>query len=253
MAGTLPRIVAFILIIIGTFALLLSGDLPTATYAQQRDTSATVTRVVDGDTIEISPAIDGNEEVRLIGVDTPETKDPDTGVQPYGPQASQFTTRELDGERVDLEFDQDREDQYGRLLAYVHVGGEMFNETLLRQGYAQLYIVSPNDKYEGRFEQAQQQAKSAERGLWGLPQDQLCQLTNRGNGIGEGSPGCTGDEEPSTSDAGAGDDQYADAKDDVVPGTTKKGPLPGTGGPPLLLLPWLVALLAVGFSVLRRT
>ena len=55
------------------------------------DTTVRVTRVVDGDTVEISPAIDGIEDVRLIGVDTPETRDPDCGVQPYGDVASAFT------------------------------------------------------------------------------------------------------------------------------------------------------------------
>ncbi len=159
----------------------------------------TVTRVVDGDTIEIRPAINGIEDVRLIGVDTPETVDPSTGVQPYGPQASRFTTREFEGEQVQLEFDQEREDQFGRLLAYVHLAdGTLFNETLLRQGYAQLFIVPPNDKYEARFRAAQEEARDAERGLWGLPQAQLCQLTDRGNGIGEGSPGCTDTPSPTT-------------------------------------------------------
>jgi endonuclease YncB( thermonuclease family) len=56
-----------------------------------------VARVVDGDTIEILPVIDGVEEVSLIGVDTPETKDPDEGVEPYGPEASDFATDELTG------------------------------------------------------------------------------------------------------------------------------------------------------------
>jgi micrococcal nuclease len=61
------------------------------------DATVTVSRVVDGDTIEISPVIDGVEEVRLIGVDTPETKDPDEGEEPYGPEASAFATDELAG------------------------------------------------------------------------------------------------------------------------------------------------------------
>jgi micrococcal nuclease len=135
--------VVFILFMVGAFAISVSGDLATAAYAQQPETSATVTRVVDGDTIEISPAIGGIEDVRLIGVDTPETVDPSTPVQPYGPQASNFTKAQLEGKRVALEFDEVREDQYGRLLAYIHVGGQLFNETLLRQGYAQLYIVPP--------------------------------------------------------------------------------------------------------------
>ena len=88
-------------------AMFALGMLATPSQAQERPT-VTVARMVDGDTIEISPAIDGKEEVRLIGVDTPETVDPNTGVQPYGPQASQFTTQELEGERVQLEFDQER-------------------------------------------------------------------------------------------------------------------------------------------------
>lgn len=92
-----------------------------------------------------------------------------------------------------MKFDEEREDQFGRLLAYVYLsGGELFNETLLSEGYAQLFIVAPNDRYEARFEAAQQEARDAQRGLWGLPERELCQLTNRGNGIGEGSPGCAG-------------------------------------------------------------
>jgi micrococcal nuclease len=116
---------------------------------------------------------------------------------------------------VRLEFDEDREDQFGRLLAYVHVGGQMFNETLLRQGYAQLWVIDPNDRYEARFDQAQQEAKNAGRGIWGLTKQQQCELANHGNGIGEGSPRCArDDEEPSASDGGADDGQYADGKDE---------------------------------------
>jgi micrococcal nuclease len=59
---------------------------------------------VDGDTIEISPTIDGVEDVRLIGIDTPETVDPSEEVEPYGHKASAFATNELAGEKVDLEF-----------------------------------------------------------------------------------------------------------------------------------------------------
>ena len=69
------------------------------------DATVTVARVVDGDTVEISPAIRGTEDVRLIGIDTPETVDPGEGVEPYGPQASAFATRELTGRKVGIEFD----------------------------------------------------------------------------------------------------------------------------------------------------
>jgi len=156
------------------------------------DTTVTVSRVVDGDTVEISPRIGGNEEVRLIGIETPETKDPSEGVEPYGPEASAFTTDELTGQSVGLEFDVEREDQYDRLLAYIYVGGEMFNEVLVDEGYAQAYPYEPNTKYEDRFAAAQEEARAAGVGIWGLPLAQQCRLADRGNGIGEGTPGCEG-------------------------------------------------------------
>ena len=151
-----------------------------------------MSRVVDGDTIEISPAIDGVQDVRLIGVDTPETVDPSEGVEPYGPQASEFTTRELTGKRVGLEFDEERVDQYGRLLAYVNLGGSMFNEELLAKGYAQAYPYPPNTAHAALFAAAQRRARAAGLGIWGLTTAQKCELADRDNGIGEGTPGCAG-------------------------------------------------------------
>ena len=145
-------------------------------------TVATVSRVVDGDTIEVSPAIDGVSDIRLIGVDTPETYG---GTEPYGEQASAFAKERLSGQRVALEFDVERIDPYDRVLAYVWLpDGTMFNTTLVRQGYAQVATFPPNVEYTERFLTAQRQAREANRGLWGLPAGQLCQLADRGNGIG---------------------------------------------------------------------
>jgi micrococcal nuclease len=149
--------------------------------------AVTVARVVDGDTVEIIPAVDGLTEVRLIGVYTPETKDPRTGVQPYGEEAYRFTASTLEGEEVSLEFDVEKVDRYGRLLAYVWLpDGRMFNEVLLKEGYAPVATFPPNVRYVERFEKAQREAREAGRGLWGLPEGQLCQQTDRGNGIGPG-------------------------------------------------------------------
>ena len=176
-------------------SILLAGSLFFATPAlTQTSQTVTVERVVDGDTIEVNPAVSGTEDVRLLGVDTPETVDPNEPVEPYGPEASAFTKRQLEGKRVTLTFDQEKTDQYGRALAYVRISGqgETFNETLLRQGYAQLEIVAPNDSFESSFRQAQDEARQADRGIWGLPKRQQCELDNHGNGIGEGSPGCSG-------------------------------------------------------------
>jgi micrococcal nuclease len=175
--------------------LIIAGLLFFATPALAQNTqTVTVERVVDGDTIEVNPTLSWTEDVRLLGVDTPETVDPGEPVEPYGPEASAFTKQQLEGERVTLILDQEKTDQYGRTLAYVRISSqsETFNETLLKQGYAQLYVVSPNDRFEARFSQAQDHARQAQRGIWGLPKDQQCELADRGNGIGEGSPGCEG-------------------------------------------------------------
>ena len=173
--------------------LIIAGSLFFASPVPAQSTqTVTVERVVDGDTIEVNPAVGGTADVRLLSVDTPETVDPNEPVEPYGPEASAFTEQQLEGERVTLIFDQEKTDQYDRALAYVRIGGQSitFNETLLKQGYAQLYVVAPNDRYEVSFSQAQEQARQAQRGIWSLPKEQQCELADRGNGIGEGSPGC---------------------------------------------------------------
>jgi micrococcal nuclease len=109
-------------------------------------------------------------------------------IEPCGPEASSFATDKLAGQSVDLEFGVEKEDQYGRLLAYVYVDGEMFNEVLLEEGYAQAYPYEPNTRYEGRFAAAQEEARSAGLGIWGLSHAQQCDLANSGNGIGDSPP-----------------------------------------------------------------
>lgn len=115
--------------------------------------TTTVLRVVDGDTIVVN--YNGTEEkVRLIGVDTPESVHPDNSKNTdAGFAASEFTNVYLTGEEVELEFDVQQRDQYGRLLAYVYFDGEMFNEKLLRTGYANIATYPPNVKYVENFEQ----------------------------------------------------------------------------------------------------
>src|SRR5215216_1385805 len=83
-----------------------------------------------------APSVEGRSTVRLIGMDTPEVH---FGTQPYGPEASTFAKRQLEGEEVSLELVVQKIDPYGRLLAYVYLPeGQMFNETLLEEGYAQV-------------------------------------------------------------------------------------------------------------------
>ena len=89
-----------------------------------------------------------------------------------------------------LELDVQNMDPYGRLLAYVYLpDGQMFNETLLEEGYAQVATFPPNVKYQKLFLKAQREAREANRGLWGLSAAELCQQTDRDNGIGGGCSG----------------------------------------------------------------
>ena len=199
-----------------------------ASAAGDHDATATVSRVVDGDTIEISPAVDGNEEVRLIGMDTPETKDPSEEVEPLGPEASAFATDSLTGRSVGLEFDVEREDQYGRLLAYVYLSGEMFNETLVEEGLAQAYPYEPNTRYEERFAAAQEQARAAGIGIWGLSLNKQCLLADRGNGIGEGTPECSG----ASASASASPSASASASASASPSAAPSPSPSGSGGAP---------------------
>lgn len=130
---------------------------------------ATVSRVVDGDTVEVTLSDGTKEKVRLIGMDTPETVHPTKPVQSYGPEASDYTKAQLTGKEVVLEYDVEERDKYGRLLAYVYLpSGTMFNATLVDEGYAQLATFPPNVRYVGLFRTLQTEARTAAVGLWGL-------------------------------------------------------------------------------------
>ena len=139
-----------------------------------------VVRVIDGDTIAVR--LGGRvEDVRLIGVDTPETVKPGTPVQCFGERASHFTKRRLTGRRVRLVFGVERHDVYGRLLAYVYLAhptltqpkvgedwmGDLFNAALVRRGLARSLTIPPNDRFAPRFRRLELDAARAGRGLWG--------------------------------------------------------------------------------------
>lgn len=127
---------------------------------------AFVTRVVDGDTIEAR--IDGRiEDVRYIGVDTPETVKPGTPVQCFGPRASDFNHRLVEGRQVHLVFGVERRDVYGRLLAYVYLDRGLVNATLVHRGLARSLTIAPNDRLAPLFRRLELRAARAGRGLWG--------------------------------------------------------------------------------------
>jgi len=157
-----------ILLVLAALVLLRPWETWDELWRDEPPASATayVTRVVDGDTIEVRLG-GGEEDVRYIGVDTPETVKPDTPVQCFGPQASAFNHALVEQRRVRLVFGAERRDVYGRLLAYVYLGERFVNAELLRRGLARTLTIPPNDRFAERFERLQTAAARAGRGLWG--------------------------------------------------------------------------------------
>ncbi|MCM3250436.1 MULTISPECIES: thermonuclease family protein [Bacillus] len=127
----------------------------------------TLEKSVDGDTIKVK--YNGKSEtVRYLLIDTPETKKPNSCVQPYGEDASKRNKELVSYGKLQLEFDKgDQRDKYGRMLAYVYVDGKSVQETLLKEGLARVaYVYEPNTKYIDQFEKDEQQAKTEKLSIW---------------------------------------------------------------------------------------
>jgi len=118
--------------------------------------SVKVARVLDGDTIEI----EGGERVRYLGINAPESG------QPFSTEATRENERLVAGRVVNLEFDVQTQDRYGRLLAYIWVGNMLVNEEIIKNGYAVSETIQPNVKYQDLILKAQEEARTACRGLW---------------------------------------------------------------------------------------
>lgn len=121
-----------------------------------------VTRVIDGDTIEI----EGGERVRYIGIDTPETLDPRKPVQCFGVESSKKNKELVEGKTVRLEKDITDRDKYNRLLRYVWLDDTLINLALVTGGFAYSYSYPPDIKYQDKFVAAQKEARETKVGLW---------------------------------------------------------------------------------------
>jgi len=130
-------------------------------------THAVVERVVDGDTVIVH--LDGERQrVRLLNIDTPESVAEDRPVECLGPEASEFTKELLPADaEVTLVFDEDRFDDYDRMLAAVFTeDGRNVSVELARAGLAEAITVQPNDRFRPEVQEAMEEAQTAERGLW---------------------------------------------------------------------------------------
>jgi micrococcal nuclease len=155
------------------------GAAVAAERAGEEGTSAPIAKTPEGDLFDVVGVVDGDtikvsigatvETLRLIGIDTPETKDPRKPVQCFGEEATRKATELLTGKRVRLEADtsQGERDKYGRLLRYVwREDGLFFNEWMIRNGYAFEYTYNTPYQYQASFKEAQRYASENNLGLW---------------------------------------------------------------------------------------
>jgi len=128
-----------------------------------------VERCIDGDTLILANA--SRTRIRLIGVDTPETVKPNTPVQPFGPEATQFTRDAVsqNGNKVRITFDGTQIDRYDRTLAMVWLGDRLLNEQLIREGLGRAQLqYKYSREMKDRFQSAENLAKREKRGIWSL-------------------------------------------------------------------------------------
>ena len=145
------------------------GSCSSSDASLPQGANARVVKVIDGDTVDVS--IDGKvERVRLIGIDTPETKKPNTPIECYGPEASERIAFLLPvGTPVILQRDTEARDHYGRLLGYIfRFSDNLFvNGDLITGGFARPLAIAPNTTYSKEFSSLATNAQAAELGLWG--------------------------------------------------------------------------------------
>ena len=151
-----------VLAALGAWQVFFSAD-PGPPALPQPGSTAFVQRAVDGDTLLLAD----HTRVRLLGVDTPETKRPDWPVEPFGPEAHEFTRVHVEHRNVRLEFDKERHDKYDRVLAYVYVDDWFLNEELIRAGLGKAITKHPySEQMKRRFRAAESEARRERRGIW---------------------------------------------------------------------------------------
>lgn len=155
-----------------------------------RETTTLVSRVTDGDSISIARGIrltvDGKVKnitgIRYIGIDTPEHD------EPFYQAARALNKSLVHGKRVRLDFDKERIDRYGRLLAYVYVGDTFVNAEMVRRGYARADRMEPNTKHADLLQRLEQEAREQKQGMWSLSEITETELTAGGSEEGAVKP-----------------------------------------------------------------
>ena len=136
----------------------------TATAVLESESTARVTHIVDGDTVEI----EGGKRVRYIGINTPEIGYNDKPDECFAKEARAENSRLVQGRIIRLVRDISDTDTYGRLLRYVYIGNSFINDELVKQGFAQAEPIPPDTRSAGTFFTSQNLAKAGSRGLWSV-------------------------------------------------------------------------------------
>ena len=148
--------------------LLLSLFFLSFTSFQKQGEFLEIAKFVDGDTFWVKRANGIDEKIRLIGVNTPESRNTGrTQVEYFGKEASAYVKNYLTGKKVRLEYDVQRLDRYKRTLAYVYLeDGTFLNAHLVEKGYATVATYPPNVKFATLFQKMEKKARKGEKGLW---------------------------------------------------------------------------------------
>jgi endonuclease YncB( thermonuclease family) len=194
---------------------------------------------VDGDTIEISPSVDGKNTVTLVGIDAPEMGKPGCGPQPLSQEAADQASL-WEGRKVWLEFDRERTGEDGQLRAYVRdpKTAKMMNAEMVQSGYAQVHAVPPNTKHDDELRRAQDRTKSATTGfgtdIWSLSPAEAAQLADHGNGVGDGDGACPPESQVprSASSSSASPSPSPNASQDVPEPNAQNLYTPSSASPP---------------------
>ena len=154
-----------IIVSVTILLLIITPDITNAEGKPITDNYHYCSYVIDGDTIVVM--IDGRrEKVRLIGVDTPEKDGPYTKKEPFSREAAVFTKKMAEGKYVELKYDLERRDKYGRILAYVYLeNGTFLNAELIKQGYGKVFRKF-QFKHRDNFIRYEQEARKNRMGLW---------------------------------------------------------------------------------------
>jgi micrococcal nuclease len=157
----IPLLITFIIFLGVEFFYSPNVDIfqKSPTISEEALPKVKVTRVIDGDTIEI----ESGEKVRFIGIDTPEISG---RTDCYGNESKEYLKNFLDGKEIKLEKDVSEKDKYGRLLRFVYLEDVLVNKKIVEDGYARVSTFPPDVKFQDMFLEAQESARNGRLGLW---------------------------------------------------------------------------------------